>query len=131
MPPRALQWLTKSTTVIDELNVPDVPITNTEPASPLPLTDNSSRSVTLEGRQLLLVNVAGELFLYENNCPHAHDTLDPMGGSLSDTSGLLIHCQRHNAEFLATTGECVAGPCMGESLVPVAFTAVDDQIYLD
>lgn len=105
--------------------------TNTEPTTPLPLANNSSRSVTLDGRQLLLVNVGGELYLYENICPHAHETLDPLGGSLSDDSGELIHCQRHNAEFLAATGECVAGPCMGESLLPVAFTAVGDQIYLD
>lgn len=111
--------------------MPDPQLPDTDPAAPLPLANNSSRSVTLEGRHLLLVNVDGELFLYENNCPHAQDTLDPMGGSVSDASGQLIHCQRHNAEFLATTGECVAGPCMGESLAPVAFTAVEDQIYLD
>jgi nitrite reductase/ring-hydroxylating ferredoxin subunit len=36
-----------------------------------PVPNNSSRSVTLEGRDLILVNRGGELFLYENNCPHA------------------------------------------------------------
>jgi len=96
-----------------------------------PVPNNSSRSVTLEGRDLLLVNRGGELFLYENNCPHANETLDPMGGSLSDASGDLIRCQRHGAEFLARTGECVAGPCLGEHLTAVAFTAVGTAIYLD
>jgi nitrite reductase/ring-hydroxylating ferredoxin subunit len=92
---------------------------------------NSSQSVTLDGRSLILVNRQGELFLYENNCPHANETLDPMGGSLSDTSGDLLHCQRHNAQFIAATGECVAGPCMGEHLTAVPFTLAAGQIYLD
>ena len=95
------------------------------------IPENSTASLTLEGRSLLLVNSGGELFLYENNCPHTRETLDPMGGSTSDETGSLIHCQRHAAEFLASSGECVAGPCMGEFLTPVAFTAVNGEIYLD
>ncbi|EAQ97324.1 Rieske (2Fe-2S) protein [Congregibacter litoralis] len=95
------------------------------------MTDNSSQSVTLEGRSLILVKRRDEFFLFENNCPHTRETLDPLGGSLSDDSGDLIHCQRHGAEFLVQTGECVGGPCMGESLTPVAFTIAAGQIYLD
>ncbi|WP_439107273.1 Rieske (2Fe-2S) protein [Congregibacter sp.] len=97
----------------------------------LTMPDNSSRSVTLEGRPLVLAKRRGEFFLFENNCPHAHETLDPLGGSLSDESGDLLRCQRHGAEFLTQTGECVAGPCQGEALTPVAFTIAADQIYLD
>jgi nitrite reductase/ring-hydroxylating ferredoxin subunit len=97
----------------------------------LPIPENSSCSVTLEGRSLVLVNRRGELFLYENNCPHASESLDPLGGSLSNESGDLIRCQRHGAEFLADSGECVAGPCIGERLQPVAFTAAGEHIYLD
>ncbi|WOJ98066.1 Rieske 2Fe-2S domain-containing protein [Congregibacter brevis] len=100
-------------------------------APSLSIADNSSQSVTLEGRSLILVNRRGELFLFENNCPHANESMDPLGGSLSDDSGDLIRCQRHGAEFLAHTGECVAGPCMGETLTPVAFTLAGGQIYLD
>ncbi|MFK7828527.1 MAG: Rieske (2Fe-2S) protein [Congregibacter sp.] len=103
-----------------------------EPTSaPLPLDENSSRSVTLDGRSLILVNRRGELFLFENNCPHAQETLDPLGGSISEACGDLIKCQRHGAEFLVQTGECVAGPCMGEFLTPVAFTQVGQELYLD
>jgi nitrite reductase/ring-hydroxylating ferredoxin subunit len=54
-----------------------------------------------------------------------------MGGSLSGADGELIRCQRHGAEFLAASGECVSGPCLGEQLTPVAFTAVGTDIYLD
>ncbi|WP_439102741.1 Rieske (2Fe-2S) protein [Congregibacter sp.] len=105
---------------------------DSETISPvLEMADNSSQSVTLEGRSLILVKRRDEFFLFENICPHTRETLAPLGGSLSDDSGDLIHCQRHGAEFLAETGECVAGPCMGESLTPVGFTIAAGQIYLD
>ncbi|MFT4768712.1 MAG: nitrite reductase/ring-hydroxylating ferredoxin subunit [Glaciecola sp.] len=97
----------------------------------LSMPDNSSQSVTLEGRSLILAKHREDLFLYENNCPHANETMDPLGGSISDESGDLLRCQRHGAEFLTTTGECVAGPCIGEALSPVAFTVAGEQIYLD
>ncbi len=95
------------------------------------LAENSSRSVTIEGRPLILARHGGERFLYANLCPHAAETLDPLGGNLSNEAGDLLRCQRHGAEFLTRTGECVAGPCMGEYLQAVAFTAVGDDIYLD
>ncbi|EED31392.1 putative Rieske [2Fe-2S] domain [gamma proteobacterium NOR5-3] len=97
----------------------------------LSMPDNSSKSVTLEGRPLILAKHRGELFLFENNCPHANETMDPLGGSLSDDSGALLRCQRHGAEFLTHSGECVAGPCLGDALTPVAFTLAGGQIYLD
>ena len=104
----------------------------TTPASDgFPLADNSSMSVTVDGRPYLLLRRRGELLLYENRCPHTGDTLDPMGGSVVDTGGELITCQRHAAQFLASSGECVGGPCLGEHLAAVAFTAVGGQIYLD
>jgi nitrite reductase/ring-hydroxylating ferredoxin subunit len=96
-----------------------------------PLADNMSTSVTVDGRPFLLVRHRGELRLYENRCPHTGDTLDPMGGSVLEAGGSLITCQRHGAQFLSTDGECVAGPCRGEWLTPVPFTAVGGAIYLD
>jgi nitrite reductase/ring-hydroxylating ferredoxin subunit len=99
--------------------------------SPLPLEKNTSTSVTVEGLQLIIADHEGEVFAYENSCPHTGDSLDPMGGSISSDNGGLLRCQRHAAEFLSTTGECVAGPCIGESLRPVAVTIVGDDVYLD
>ncbi|GEM_PF-820613 len=92
--------------------------------------DNTSRSVTVDGRPLLLVNRHGALFLYENRCPHTGDSLDPQGGSLSDTSGGLLTCQRHGAQFLAENGQCVGGPCLGASLTAVPFSVISGHIVL-
>lgn len=95
------------------------------------IPNNSSRAITLAGRELLLVRRHDEFFLYHNRCPHTDETLDPMGGSIVSADGLLFTCQRHGAEFIADTGECVGGPCQGERMEPVAFTLSQGEIYLD
>lgn len=92
---------------------------------------NSATGVQVEGRALLVVNRAGNFFLYDNSCPHTRETLDPMGGSVASDDGLLLRCQRHAAEFLSETGACVAGPCQGEHLEPVPFTLAGTDLYLD
>ena len=93
--------------------------------------DNSTSSLNIDSREILVARQSGELFIYENNCPHTRETLDPMGGSVATNGGLLIQCQRHAAEFIAATGECVSGPCQGEALTAIAYTLSNDDIYLD
>jgi nitrite reductase/ring-hydroxylating ferredoxin subunit len=93
--------------------------------------DNSTRSIDVDQRALLVARRAGQLFIYENSCPHTRETLDPEGGSVASADGLLLECQRHAAQFVTDTGECVAGPCLGEHLYPVAFTLSGSDIYLD
>jgi nitrite reductase/ring-hydroxylating ferredoxin subunit len=95
------------------------------------LAENSSTTIAIDQRALLLVRKGDELYIYENRCPHIADTLDPQGGSVASPDGLLIHCQRHGAEFLSHTGECVAGPCQGERLTAIAHTVANGDIYLD
>lgn len=95
------------------------------------LPDNSTSSLLVDQRSLLLVKSAGELFIYDNRCPHTGESLDPMGGSLASTDGLLIQCQRHAAEFVSSSGECVGGPCQGEQLQSIPFTLSGGDIYLD
>lgn len=95
------------------------------------MPDNSTCSITIESRELLLVKRHGEFFLYDNRCPHTGESLDPMGGSVASPDGLLFTCQRHGAEFISDTGECVGGPCQGEQLEVVPFTLSGGEIYLD
>ena len=95
------------------------------------IPDNSTKSIIANERALLLVKRAGDLFIYDNRCPHTGENLDPMGGSVIAANGLLVRCQRHAAEFVSETGECVAGPCQGEQLNPVGFTLSGSDIYLD
>jgi nitrite reductase/ring-hydroxylating ferredoxin subunit len=93
--------------------------------------ENAARGIVAEGRSLLVVRRGEELYIYENSCPHTRESLDPMGGSVASPDGLLLQCQRHAAEFISSTGECVAGPCQGEYLTAVGVTVSGGDIYLD
>ncbi len=93
--------------------------------------DNSALGIRSGEKALLVVRRAGQLYVYANRCPHTRETLDPEGGSLASSGGLLIQCQRHAAEFLPDTGECVSGPCQGEALTAIPFTLSGGDIYLD
>jgi nitrite reductase/ring-hydroxylating ferredoxin subunit len=92
---------------------------------------NGSYAVAIDGRSLLVIKHGDEYRAFENRCPHTGDTLDPMGGSVASEDGLLLECQRHAAQFIATTGECVGGPCLGESLTPVPVLVSQGALYLD
>lgn len=57
-----------------------------------------------------------------NICPHAGRRLDWAPGRFLVDQGRLV-CAAHGASFELEQGLCVAGPCKGASLVPVAVTA--------
>jgi nitrite reductase/ring-hydroxylating ferredoxin subunit len=65
-----------------------------------------------------------------NNCPHAHRRLDWAPGKfLKSKEGLLV-CAVHGASFELQEGSCVAGPCRGEHLRPVAVEVRGDTVVL-
>ena len=64
---------------------------------------------------------------YENRCPHQDSHLDWERGEFLDSSGTRIQCGKHGALFDFGTGECVAGPCMGERLIPVPLVVDEDD----
>jgi len=95
------------------------------------IPNGTSRSLKAGQRPLIAVMRAGRLYIYENQCPHSGETLDPMGGSVASGGGLILACQRHGAEFLSDTGQCVAGPCLGEKLNSISYTIDNDDIFID
>ena len=95
------------------------------------LPAHGSCGVQHEGRELLLVRRGEEVLAYENRCPHTGETLDPLGRSVLSEDGLLLQCQRHAAQFVVATGECVGGPCLGERLQPVAVIVSQGALYPD
>lgn len=72
----------------------------------------------------------GECFAYRNSCPHTGAPLDWVEHQFLDIEGALIQCAVHDARFLIETGECVLGPCPGESLEALPIRVQDDCIYL-
>ncbi|MGH8060924.1 MAG: Rieske (2Fe-2S) protein [Pseudoxanthomonas sp.] len=65
-----------------------------------------------------------------NVCPHAGRRLDWAPGKfLKSKEGHLV-CAAHGASFELDRGDCVAGPCRGDSLRAVAVEVRDGQVVL-
>ena len=57
---------------------------------------------------------------YHNACPHVGTPLDWQPDTFMSEDGEHIMCHTHGALFEIEDGFCVAGPCAGDSLTPVA-----------
>lgn len=67
-----------------------------------------------------VVRVGATVRGYVNRCPHAGHPLNLLPERFLSPDGTLILCSSHGALFEKGTGYCVAGPCAGCSLTPVA-----------
>ena len=71
---------------------------------------------------------------YLNRCPHAGHPLDLLPQRFLTADGTLILCSSHGALFEKASGLCVAGPCAGRALTPIAlqvrcgFVLLDDNV---
>ena len=77
-----------------------------------------------------VIRSRGCAFAYVNECPHVGTELDWQPGEFFDVAGLYLVCSTHGALFEPETGFCVAGPCRGASLKPIAIRERDGQVYL-
>jgi nitrite reductase/ring-hydroxylating ferredoxin subunit len=93
------------------------------------LADGEARGYSVPGlgRKVVLVRKGGAIFGYLDSCPHyAGGT--PMAWKTDaylDGEGAHIACHSHGALFDIETGDCVLGPCLGQSLtrVPVSISS--------
>ncbi len=76
-----------------------------------------------------VVRYRGRVHAYLNCCPHQGTELDWMEGQFFDDSGLYLICATHGAAFFPDTGQCCAGPCKGQRLIPVRIEEQDGKIY--
>jgi len=87
---------------------------------------------TLDGdaESLILHRDGDRVRAWLNICPHAGRRLDWAPGQfLKSRDGHLV-CAVHGATFETTAGLCIAGPCRGESLRPVAVEVRDGEVVL-
>jgi nitrite reductase/ring-hydroxylating ferredoxin subunit len=76
------------------------------------------------------VRFEGQVHAYLNRCAHVPVQLDWAEGEFFDFSGLYLICATHGATYLPESGRCVAGPCKGARLVPVAVVERNGGVYL-
>ena len=69
------------------------------------LLPGAMKKVTINGRDILLVNLEGRFYALSNTCTH-------MGGSLAGgrLEGGVVRCPCHHAGFEVKTGRCVIPP---------------------
>jgi nitrite reductase/ring-hydroxylating ferredoxin subunit len=94
--------------------------------------DSRGLTVTYNGRphDIFVVRQGGQVFAYLNSCPHTGGPLDWVPDQFLNLDRDFIQCATHDALFQLHDGECVAGPCKGDSLtaVPVAIEAGDTVV---
>ncbi|MEP0201758.1 MAG: Rieske (2Fe-2S) protein [Halioglobus sp.] len=67
------------------------------------------------------------LYAYRDLCPHYGDTPLPWKkDEYLDKAGDVIVCAGHGARFDIASGDCISGPCLGQSLTPVRLQVSKD-----
>lgn len=77
-----------------------------------------------------VVRCGAQIRGYVNHCPHAGHPLDLRPHHFLTPDRALIVCASHGALFEKESGLCIAGPCAGCSLRPIALTVSDKLVLL-
>ncbi len=80
--------------------------------------------------RFFVVRVGGAVWGYVNSCPHQGVNLDWNPDRFLTYDKHLIQCATHGARFVIETGRCIAGPCRGRALTPVAVRIVNGAVVL-
>jgi len=94
---------------------------------------DGARGVRFElptGSQGFAVRHCGAVRAYVNRCPHSGTELDWQPGEFFEETGLYLICSTHGALFEPGSGFCVAGPCRGASLEPLAIRERSGQVVM-
>ena len=98
------------------------------------LEPHGARAFTIGGGDWPLrgfvVRAAGAVYGYVNRCPHAGHPLNLLPQRFLSPDDALILCSSHGALFEKSSGWCVAGPCAGRSLTPIALKIVAGYVLL-
>jgi nitrite reductase/ring-hydroxylating ferredoxin subunit len=94
------------------------------------LAESKSLGFELDGLKLLVVRRSWHVYAYRNRCPHRGVALEWHTHQFLDQSASLIQCATHGALFLIESGECVAGPCAGQSLQALSCREDSEGIWV-
>lgn len=79
---------------------------------------------------VIVLRDGAQVRAWRNVCPHAGRRLDWAPGKfLMSKAGQLV-CAAHGASFELQGGQCMSGPCRGESLEAIAVDVRDGQVVL-
>lgn len=94
------------------------------------LAEMQTIEMDIGANKLFAIRKDNEVHAYWNNCPHLGIPLNWMPEKFLDLDGALIQCSSHGALFQIESGECIAGPCIGDHLKPVALRVEGNKHYI-
>lgn len=94
------------------------------------IAEGQSKQFSCAGVALFVVKQAGAFYAYENRCPHLGIELQWQPDQFLDADREFIQCTTHGALFLIEDGECVSGPCRGQSLRRLPIEVRDGQLHV-
>lgn len=92
------------------------------------IAEGKSKGFQVGETFLFAVKKNNQLFIYENSCPHLGIQLEWQADEFLDIDASMIQCSSHGALFKIEDGECLLGPCQGQSLTAIDFTLKEGQI---
>lgn len=101
------------------------------------LQDRPEYGFTLEQgwdtKKGLLVQHQGQVYAYENICPHQWVSLNWSEHTFFEPEHVYIQCSMHGALFEPNTGLCVYGPCIKQQLkaMPVRLEQDNVQVWFE
>ena len=99
------------------------------------IAEPGGRSVAMAGDDGAVVDVVvvcwrGLVRAYRNACPHVGTPLETLPDRFFTRAGNHLLCTTHGARFDPGSGLCVAGPCLGARLPPVAIRVDGGDVVL-
>lgn len=94
------------------------------------INESSAKGIEVNGQRLVAVKKNGQIYVYVNSCPHIGIDLEFQPDQFLDIESQFIQCANHGALFEIETGDCISGPCSGQTLKPVPIEVRDNQIVV-
>ncbi len=93
------------------------------------IADPGGKGFVLEdGRRIFVIRRGGSVHGYVNSCPHQGVPLDWRPDVFLSVDKSVIQCSTHGAQFRIQDGQCLAGPCAGSALRPVAVAVAGGMV---
>ena len=87
---------------------------------------NQIKQVSIDGKDIVVINIDGNYFAINDTCTHA-------GGSLSEgkVEGSIITCDWHGAQFDCKSGKLIKFPAKINDLESYNVVIVSDTIFVE
>lgn len=95
------------------------------------LADPGAKGFKVESGLIIAVRWGERVFGWINSCPHVGVPLNLEPDQFFDFTGHYLLCSYHGAIFVPTTGQCIRGPCKGQSLRPFALAIRNGNVVAE